>query len=183
MAKPSEHPSIIVSLDIDDFLFDKLQELVEAQFYTVELNSIDQNLLSSALHHFPMLRIGTGNILTTQHLEDCHKAGAHFITSPGFLPSITQTANLYSINYLPGVATLSEAMQASALGCQHVRPFPANLEFCTLVNKYLPLLRLFPAEVNTDEVELFLKLPAVAAVSIANPSIEDIKHLNKKILA
>jgi 2-dehydro-3-deoxyphosphogluconate aldolase/(4S)-4-hydroxy-2-oxoglutarate aldolase len=177
MEKITSNQPIIITLDVDALLFDKLHKIAELGLATVEINCIDQSLLGSALHHFPMLRIGAGNIVNTQQLEDCYKAGVHFVTSPGFLPAIAQTAGIYSINYLPGVATLSEAMGAAAVGCQQVRPFPANLGFCTLLNKYLPLLRLFPAEVEWDEVEHFLNLPAVAAVSVINPENKQLQAL------
>ena len=94
------------------------------------------------------MRIGAGNIISTQQLEDCYNAGVHFVSSPGFLPSIAQTAAIYSINYLPGIATISEAMQVMALGYHQARPYPANLAFCASLNKCLPMLRLFPAESN-----------------------------------
>ena len=169
--------SIIIALDVDAFLFDKLKKIVLAGFSVVEINSHDPAILKKALHDFPTLRMGAGNIINTQQLEDCHQAGVHFTTSPGFLPEIAQTAAIYSMNYLPGVATPSEAMHALALGCQHVRPFPATLAFCTLLNNCLPLLRLFPAEIEWEEAELFLNLPAVAAVSVTNPEIKQLKAL------
>lgn len=177
MEKITGNQPIIITLDVDTLLFDKLQTIAEMGFAAVEINSVEQSLLSSALHHFPTLRIGAGNIVNTQQLEDCYQAGAHFVTSPGFLPAIAQTAGIYSINYLPGVATVSEAMCAASLGCQQVRPFPANLAFCTLLNKYMPLLRLFPAEIEWDEVEHFLNLPAVAAVSMINPETKQLQAL------
>lgn len=177
MDKPINNQSVIITLDIDVLIFDKLHQISDAGFSVVEINNVDQSLLNSALHNFPSLRIGAGNITNTQQLEDCYKAGAHFATSPGFLPAIAQTASIYSINYFPSVATLSEAMQAMALGCQNVRPFPANLPFCTLLNKYLPLLRLFPAEIKWEDIEHLLTIPAVAAVSIINPEIKQLQTL------
>lgn len=161
--------SVIITLDLDKFLFDKINNIAEAGFSVIEINCCDQKTLVKALHDFPNLRFGVGNVLSLQQLEESHKAGAHFATSPGFLPSMVQTANLYNIHYLPGVATLSEAMQAMNLGCTNARPFPATLSFCTLLNKYLPLLRLYPAEIEWEEAEHFLNLPAVAAVSLINP--------------
>lgn len=169
--------SIIITLDVDAFFFEKLKQIVQEGFYVVEINSHDPVVLKKALIEFPMLRIGAGNIINTQQLEDCYQAGVHFATSPGFLPEIAQTAAVYSLNYLPGVATPSEAMHALALGCQHVRPFPATLPFCTLLNNCLPLLRLFPAEIEWEEAEIFLNLPSVAAVSITNPEIKQLKTL------
>ena len=169
--------SIVITLDVDAFLFDKIKQIAEAGFSVVEINGVESAVLVRVLDAFPALRIGAGNVLSTQQLEDAYQAGAHFVTSPGFLPELAQTAEIYSINYLPGVATLSEAMHAFSLGCQHVRPFPATLSFCTLINKYLPLLRLFPAEIKWDEAAHFLRLPAVAAVSLINPDLTHLRAL------
>jgi 2-dehydro-3-deoxyphosphogluconate aldolase/(4S)-4-hydroxy-2-oxoglutarate aldolase len=183
MDKITDNQSIIITLDVDAHLFEKLQKISNAGFSVVEINSVKQSLLNDVLHQFPRLRIGAGNIINTQQLEDCYQAGVHFATSPGFLPAIAQTASVYSMTYLPGVSTLSEAMLALSLGCLNVRPFPANLSFCTLLNKYLPQLRLFPAEIEWDEVEHFLNLPAVAAVSLINPESKQLQALNAAVLA
>ena len=175
--------SIIITLDVDVHLFDKLRLIANEEFSVVEINSVNQDLLTNVLNNFPTLRIGAGNVINTEQLENCYKAGVHFIASPGFLPSMVQTASIYSINYLPGVATLSEAMHAVSLGCQQVRPFPASLAFCTLLNKSLPQLRLFPAEIEPDEVEHFLCLPAVAAVSLINPERKQLQALRSVVFA
>ncbi len=174
--------SIIITLDVDTFLFDKLKQIVSAGFSMVEINSAEPTLFKKALTDFPMLRIGAGNIISSQQLEDCHQAGIHFVTSPGFLATLAQTAEIYSINYLPSIATVSEAMQALATGCSHVRVYPAQLNLCSLLNKSLPLLRLFPAEIEWDEAEHFLNLPAVAAVSILNPEVKQLKILGEVVL-
>lgn len=169
--------SIIITLDVDAQLYDKLQHISQHGYRVVEVNCADPAILSGILGDFPGLRIGVGNIIDTQQLEDCYQAGASFITSPGFLPALAHTANIYSINYIPGVATLSEAMQAMASGCKQVRPFPATTAFCTALSKSLPLLRLFPAEIAWDEAEHFFNLPSVAAVSILNPDVKQLPHL------
>lgn len=176
------HQSIIVTLDVDALLYEKMNHLKEAGFSVVEINCVNQELLSNIIHDFPMLRIGAGNIVDTHQLETCYQAGAHFVTSPGFLPAIAQTAAIYSINYLPGVATLSEAMHAMSLGCHHVRPFPAHLSFCSLLNKCLPRLRLYPAEIEWEEAEHFFNLPSVAAVSILNPDNKDLPAIEQQLI-
>ncbi len=177
MDKLIDNQSIIITLDIDSHLYEKLRTISKSGYSVVEINSTDPAILSGVIGDFPHLRIGAGNIINTEQLERCYQAGAHFVTSPGFLPAIAQTANIYSINYIPGIATLSEAMEALSLGCQHVRPYPANLNFCTLLNKSIPLLRLFPAEVEWEEVEHFLTLPSVAAVSVLNPDVKQLPTL------
>lgn len=161
--------SIIVTIDVDHALIDRLKQIIQAGFHTVEINSTDLVLLKQLIQQFPELRIGAGHIINTQQLENAYLAGVAFATSPGFLPAIAQTASIYSINYLPGIATPSEAMQLMALGYQQARPYPASLSFCSLINSCLPTLRLFPAEVEWDEAEHYLSLPAVAAISILNP--------------
>ena len=176
----SSNQSIIITLDVDAYLFDKLQQIAEAHFSVVEINCIEPALLRKIVHDFPNLYIGAGNVINTQQLEDCHQAGVDFITSPGFLPALAQTAAVYSIHYIPGIATLSEAMHAMDLGCHHVRPFPANLTFCTHLNKCLPLLRLFPAEVEWEDAEHFMNLPSVAGISMINPEVKQLQKLRSE---
>lgn len=175
--------SIIVTLDVDALLFDRLKQIAQAGFSVVEINCTEQSLLQKILKDFPSLRIGAGNVINTQQLEDCYTAGVHFVSSPGFLPAIAQTAAIYSVNYLPGIATISEAMQVMALGCHQARPYPADLAFCASLNKCLPMLRLFPAEIEWDEAEHYLTLPAVAAVSILNPESKQLNALATGVFA
>lgn len=175
--------SVIISVDVDNFLFERLEQIQISGFDLVEINSTDQKLLTQAINHCPSLKIGAGGVIDTQQLENCYQAGVHFATSPGYLPAIAQTANVYSFNYLPGVATISEAMAVMSLGFAHARPFPADLAFCTLLNKCLPHLKLFPAEIEWEEAEHFLNLPSVAAVSIHNPDTKQLNALTTNILA
>lgn len=175
--------SVIVSLDVDNCLFERLQQIIDAGFSIVEINSTGQELLSKIMMQFPNIKIGAGGITNTEQLEQCYHAGVQFASSPGFLPAIAQTASIYSMNYLPGVATISEAMAAMNIGYKQVRPFPANLTFCTLLNKCLPDLNLFPADIEWDEAEHFLNLPSVSAVSIHNPNKKQLTALSSAIIA
>ncbi|BCA95902.1 2-dehydro-3-deoxyphosphooctonate aldolase [Legionella antarctica] len=174
--------SVIVSLDVDNFLFQRLEQIIDAGFNLIEINSTEQDLLSQIIKQYPNIKTGAGGIIDTQQLEICYQAGVHFASSPGLLPAIAQTANVYSMNYLPGVATISEAMTAMSLGYQHVRPFPATLDFCTLLNNALPSLNLFPAEIEWEDAEHFMNLPAVAAVTIHNPDQKQLNALSSAVL-
>ncbi len=169
---------IIVSLDVDGSLLKQVQCIAEAGFSVIELNCCEKNLFQEILQDYPNLRIGAGNVINTQQLEECHQAGAHFISSPGFLPAIAQTASIYEINYLPGIATFSEAMHLMSLGYHQARPYPATYQFCASLSKCFPILRLYPAEIRWDESEHYLKLPAVAAISILNPNNEHLQALS-----
>ena len=175
--------SVLVSLDVDHLLFERLKKIEDAGISTIEINSTDPKLLAQIIAEFPSAKIGASGVVDIQQLENCYHAGVSFASSPGFLPAIAQTAAVYAMNFLPGVATLSEAMAAMALGFQHVRPFPADLAFCTLLNKCLPHLKLFPAEIEWEEAEHFFNLPSVIAVSFNNPDNKQLHHLNSGILA
>ncbi|MDF1646287.1 MAG: multidrug DMT transporter permease [Legionellaceae bacterium] len=175
--------SLIITLDADNALFDKLNQIKQSGLSVVEINNIEPNILTDALDTYPTLRIGVGNILNAEELEKAHQAGAHFTSSLGLIPDLVQTASVYGFHYLPGVATFSEAMFAASLGCQHVRPFPATHEFCTYLNKYLPTLRLFPAEVTEKEAMDLLELPSVSAASLINPNLEHLKTLETSVFS
>ena len=174
-----ESDSIIITLDVNNSLFEQLKQIKQAGLSVVELNQIEPDILADALDAYPSLRLGVGNILNAEQLEGAHKAGAHFTSSLGLIPELVQTASVYGFHYLPGVATFSEAMQAVSLGCQHVKPFPATLAFCTHLNKYLPELRLFPAEITEREAQALLKLPTVAAASVIHPNLDKLKALKQ----
>lgn len=176
--------SLIISMDVDHSIFDKIRQLANAGFSMIEINSSDPELLAQAVKLAPDMSIGAGNIVDTQQLENCYTAGVSFATSPGFLPAIAHTANIYSMNYLPGVATVSEAMQVMALGIQQVRPYPADLAFCNRLNKCLPHLRLYPADIEWEDAEHYLTLPSVKAVSIHNPNLKELDaYLNTAALS
>lgn len=174
--------SVILTLDVDELLNQKLQLIADCGVQVVEINCCDPAILQQARKCYPMLRIGAGNVVNMAQLEACHKAQVDFVTSPGFVPALAQTAAIYAINYLPGVATLSEAMQAASLGYQSVRPYPADLSFCSLLNKNLPNLTLFPAEIEWENIEHFLNLPSVAAVSMLNPESKQLSELASGVL-
>lgn len=175
--------SIIFILDVDALLFNRLQQIVDNDYAIVEINSHDPGLLSTIVKQFPSLRVGAGNVTMVDQLEKCYETGVHFVSSPGFLPAIAQTAAVYAINYLPGVATPSEAMQVMSYGYHQARPYPASLSFCTLLNKSLPTLRLFPAEIELEEAEHYLSLPSVSAISILNPEEKHLQMLANSVFA
>lgn len=169
----SENNQVIVSLDSDRYLIDRLTELEKAGLYFVEINNLAPAQLEELKTRFPKLKFGVGNIKTLQALEDAYQAGAAFASSPGFHPTLAQTALIYSFPYLPGVATLSEALGALNLGYQLVRTYPATLAFCTLLNRCIPELQQIPAEIEGDELDAYLTIPSVKMVSLLNPE----KHL------
>jgi len=162
--------SLIISLDADQFLHERIEHLIHSGFKTIEICTTDTLFLQEIIQQYPQAYIGAGGIIDVEQLESCYQAGVHFVSSPGFLPALAQTANIYSMNYLPGIATLSEAMAVLNFGFNYARPFPADLSFCSLLSHCIPQLNLIPADIAWEEKEFFLNLASVRAVSIHNPT-------------
>lgn len=160
---------IIVSLDIDAYVEKKIELLVNAGITNIELLSCSANLITRLRHRLPNIRIGLGNILTVDQLELGYQMKFDFMSSPGFMPSLVKTANVYQMPYLPGVANISEAMQAMELGCHDVRLSPNDLKACQTICQYCPTLKIYPMDVDWSLIEQYLDLPSVAAVGLTNP--------------
>ncbi len=161
----SKH-NIIISLDVDKTLPDQLLAISKSGYKRVEINTSSQDLLTEIIEQFPTLHIGAGLIKNTLELEKCYLAGVAFATSPGFLPAIAQTASIYSIDYIPGISTISEAMQAMNLGCKKLRPYPSSIELCVRLNSCLPDAELYPADVELEELEQYFSIPAVHSIAV-----------------
>ncbi|MEL6210113.1 MAG: bifunctional 4-hydroxy-2-oxoglutarate aldolase/2-dehydro-3-deoxy-phosphogluconate aldolase, partial [Pseudomonadota bacterium] len=69
---------------------------------------------------------GAGTLRSSADVQAAVAAGARFGVSPGFLPSVLDTAGEVGLPLLPGVATPSEAMAAAELGLDHLKFFPAE---------------------------------------------------------
>jgi 2-dehydro-3-deoxyphosphogluconate aldolase/(4S)-4-hydroxy-2-oxoglutarate aldolase len=79
-------------------------------------------LLKQAL---PEAIIGAGTVLNPSQYQACIDAGADFIVSPGSTAELLQYGSQSTVPLLPGVASVSEAMQAMSLGYRRFKLFPA----------------------------------------------------------
>ena len=69
--------------------------------------------------------VGCGTALTARDLQAALQAGARFAVSPGTSPHLLDAADDSELPLLPGVATASEVMAASADGHRFLKFFPA----------------------------------------------------------
>jgi 2-dehydro-3-deoxyphosphogluconate aldolase / (4S)-4-hydroxy-2-oxoglutarate aldolase len=74
----------------------------------------------------PSVILGAGTILTTRQVDEAMDAGAKYLVSPGFNPAIVEYALKKGIPMTPGTCTPSEVEQASALGLDILKFFPAE---------------------------------------------------------
>lgn len=70
--------------------------------------------------------IGLGTLLSPRDVEDALRIGARFAVSPGTTPALLAAATATGLPLIPGVATVSEAMQARDAGFDVLKLFPAE---------------------------------------------------------
>ena len=81
-------------------------------------------VLSQLKASHPDLLVGAGTVLDTDTAKDCLAAGAAFLTSPGFEPSVLALGIAAGVLVIPGVLTPTEVMMASKAGAEFVKVFP-----------------------------------------------------------
>lgn len=70
--------------------------------------------------------VGSGTTSYPELVERAYKAGATFIISADMNPDVIKKTKELGIVSIPGVMTPSEVMQATAVGADYVKLFPAN---------------------------------------------------------
>lgn len=110
--------------------------------------------------------IGAGTVMDAETARHALLHGAKFVVSPHFDPAIATLCNRYSTPYLPGCMTIKEMVQASEMGCDILKLFPANgfePSFIGSVNGPLPNVRIMPTGgINIDNMNAWLDAGAVA---------------------
>ena len=117
----------------------------------------------------PDLLIGAGTVMTAADARAAEGHDAQFLVSPGFSATVHEHVSQTATPWLPGVATVSEAMAAAEKGYRHLKLFPANVVGGTAMLKaigtVLPDLVFCPTGgISGDNAPEFLQLANVGAV-------------------
>jgi 2-dehydro-3-deoxyphosphogluconate aldolase / (4S)-4-hydroxy-2-oxoglutarate aldolase len=118
----------------------------------------------------PGMHVGAGSVVVPHQVDQVVTAGARFVVSPGLSVEVVQRCRALDVPPLPGVATASDLMTASALGLDEVKFFPAGLlggpaAIRALAAPFARMSFLPSGGVNADNMGDYLALPAVPAVS------------------
>lgn len=70
--------------------------------------------------------VGAGTVTTAKQLDDVIAAGARFAISPGSTRELLQAGKDSVIPLIPGIASISELMEGTAVGYTHFKFFPAE---------------------------------------------------------
>ncbi len=113
--------------------------------------------------------VGAGTVLSPGQVDDAVDAGARFVVSPGLSAEVVDRARARGVAVLPGVATPSDLMAATALGLDAVKLFPAGQLGGAAAVRALaapfPAMRFVPTGgIGADDLADYLAVDAVAAV-------------------
>ncbi len=74
----------------------------------------------------PEAILGLGTVLDGSQIAAAIRSGARFLVSPGTTPALAEAAAACAVPFLPGIATISEAMRLRELGFRTLKFFPAE---------------------------------------------------------
>jgi 2-dehydro-3-deoxyphosphogluconate aldolase/(4S)-4-hydroxy-2-oxoglutarate aldolase len=82
------------------------------------------DVITQMTRSLPNMVIGAGTVLDTETARRCLDAGAHFLTSPGFVPEVVEFALKNDVVVFPGALTPTEVITAWKAGADFVKIFP-----------------------------------------------------------
>jgi len=74
----------------------------------------------------PEVTIGAGTVTSPEAAKRAHDAGAQFLVSPGCTPTLLAAMEDTGLPFLPGTATVSEAIAVLESGHREMKFFPAE---------------------------------------------------------
>jgi 2-dehydro-3-deoxyphosphogluconate aldolase/(4S)-4-hydroxy-2-oxoglutarate aldolase len=146
--------------------------LVAGGLYAIEVTLRTPSALlaiAAIARHVPDAVVGAGTIVSAAQIDEAVAAGARFLVSPGATHDLARAAAQSPVPFLPGCATVSEAMALRALGFRALKLFPAEaVGGARLLASFaapLPDLRFCPTGgIDLAKARDYLKLPNVACV-------------------
>lgn len=112
--------------------------------------------------------VGAGTVLSVKQAEASQKAGASFLVSPGTNPEVVLYCQDKGIPILPGACTPTEIEQATSLGLDTVKFFPAEAAggsgFLKAISAPYSNVSFVPTGgINADNFMNYAALPSVVA--------------------
>jgi 2-dehydro-3-deoxyphosphogluconate aldolase/(4S)-4-hydroxy-2-oxoglutarate aldolase len=127
------------------------------------------DVISAMRRAVPGAVVGVGTITEPAHVRSAVDAGAQFGVSPGLHPELVAATRVANLPYLPGIATVSELMQARLLGFRLCKFFPAQqaggVAMLRTFHSVIPDVAFCPTGgVDPRNAPEFLALPNVVCV-------------------
>ncbi|WP_028471503.1 bifunctional 4-hydroxy-2-oxoglutarate aldolase/2-dehydro-3-deoxy-phosphogluconate aldolase [Nocardioides alkalitolerans] len=117
----------------------------------------------------PEILLGAGTITTPAQAEEAVAAGAQFLVSPGATPTLLSAMGATGVPFLPGTATVSEALAVLEAGYAEMKFFPAEVSggaaYLKAISSPLPAARFCPTGgITPANASSYLALPNVGCV-------------------
>lgn len=117
----------------------------------------------------PEITLGVGTVCTPQQADAAAKAGAGFLVSPGTTPTLLRALLGTGLPFLPGTATVSEALALLEAGVTEMKFFPAEASggtaYLSSLASPLPAVRFCPTGgITAGSAPGYLALPNVGCV-------------------
>ena len=143
--------SLAPVVPVADFVDEDHAQRVSEIYQQFNVPSVEVTLRrTNAWRSFEVVRealpdraIGVGTVVNAEQLRMAKDLGARFAISPGLNPALVELAEAIDFAYIPGIATATELMQATQLGLQSVKFFPA--EAAGGINMLKSLIAPFPS--------------------------------------
>lgn len=167
----AEQPLLPVWAKVDPLAAPRLAiTLLEAGYKVLEVTlRQEQSWATLEALQDSKLTLVAGSLRHPDQLARLQTLGVRWAVSPGWCPVLAEAAQQSGIGLLPGISTPGEAMQASRMGYQQVKLFPAKAlggpAYLQAIAAPLPELSFVATGgVTQNNMAEWFALPQVAAV-------------------
>lgn len=168
--KPPKYlPTLTISSIDEARIVSKILQSVDIPYIEVTLRS---NVSIEAIEYIAdqtNINLGIGTVLNSNQLLNLPIPKIKFVVSPGFNKDVAYFCKENSIEYIPGVETSTEIMEAQNYGFNVLKFFPAEL--AGGVQKLKALTSIFPkvsfmctGGISVENYKKYIELPNVCSV-------------------
>ena len=168
--KPPKYlPTLTISSIDEARIVSKILQSVDIQYIEVTLRS---NVSIEAIEYIAdqtNINLGIGTVLNSNQLLNLPIPKIKFVVSPGFNKDVAYFCKENSIEYIPGVETSTEIMEAQNYGFDVLKFFPAEL--AGGVQRLKALTSIFPkvsfmctGGISLENYKKYIELPNVCSV-------------------
>ena len=162
----------VVVLDDLDHAVPVARALVAGGLPVIELTlrtPVALDAIAAIAAEVPEILVGAGTITSPELVSLAVKAGAQFLVSPGTTPGLLREMAWAGVPFLPGTATVSEAMAVLEAGYSEMKFFPAEASggaaYLKSLASPLPAARFCPTGgITAASAPSYLSLPYVGCV-------------------
>jgi len=168
--KPPKYlPTLTISSIDEARIVSKILKSVDIPYIEVTLRS---NVSIEAIEYIAdqtNINLGIGTVLNSNQLLNLPIPKIKFVVSPGFNKDVAYFCKENSIEYIPGVETSTEIMEAQNYGFDVLKFFPAEL--AGGIQKLKALTSIFPkvsfmctGGISLENYKKYIELPNVCSV-------------------